>query len=342
MLGTARLFACRGSTISRWSFTPTVLLQRPLSLRPCAELCTRRCASSRATHAARSAAAARPKNKESSPPPTAATGRKASTAPAAPRQQPARRSTVSAEKAADEERRRREELEKEVRLGMRHLMSEHLTHSPELRAKRIRRTEKRRQLQHASMDHRHRRLQEKDANSERLLGTDSTVLGDGIVPLLSTTSKNPYESVGGVAVWGALNPVGLSASQAAVSDSAIVTEGDYASFLAQAAGSSDGETDEDVDGWRSATLASLCSPDLSVYDSDRDFRINSEEAVRLAEGESTKDATSSTPDEVASTSPTQSASSSAAAAAMRMQLDEGDSDYTVSMFTDDFDDPLSL
>ncbi|CAG9574024.1 conserved hypothetical protein [Leishmania major strain Friedlin] len=294
---------------------------------------------------------------------------------------PSRRAGVAAsskdENAADlfaaEEHRL---TENDVRLAMRTLMASHFSLVQHARKPEKMQVAKEREAIEEKHHGRQRRLLEKDENSLRLLGADGMVIGEGILPLLAAAKRNPFDATSSRratsspdnAAWRALNPVGLAASQAVAfaslpgdgdgDDADALSEAEYASFLARTgAASIDGSKAEETetDAWKSATLATLSVPDLSVYDADHDFRINSEEVVRGAGGDSSRAAPSSagttatvqaerlgvpTGLDPLSTRPS---ASKAAAAAMQLQFDEDeDTDYTVAAFVDDNDDPLDL
>ncbi|GET88628.1 hypothetical protein, conserved [Leishmania tarentolae] len=257
--------------------------------------------------------------------------------------------------------------ENDVRLAMRTLMASHFSLVQHARRpERVQVAKQREAIEEKHQD-RQRRLLEKDENSLRLLGEDGMVIGEGILPLLAAAKRNPYDvttsrrapSSSENAAWRALNPVGLAASQAVASaalpgdgdDGDALSEAEYASFLAHSdAASINGSKAEEteIDAWKSATLATLSVPDLSVYDADHDFRINSEEVVRGAGSDSSRVATSSTgstaaaPAELDSLSTCLNASKAAAEAIQRQFDEDEDADYTVVAFMDDKDDPLDL
>lgn len=192
--------------------------------------------------------------------------------------------------------------ENDVRLAMRMLMMSH--HARGFHAKRQgdAQVEKEREAYRAHHESRLRRLAQKDANAQRLLGEDGRSIGDGIVPMLSYTKSDTLVDAGlatrgraggGDGVWRALNPVGLAASQAVavVSSEDGLSEDDYADFLAQTTSGEEGRLHKmmrcgesggmtEMDEWKSATLATLCAPNLAVYDTDHDLRVPSADVVR--------------------------------------------------------------
>lgn len=293
-------------------------------------------------------------------------------------------------------------MEQDVRLAMRMLMTAHLSRSSHTRRQGDAQLEKEREAYAEKHEARERRLWRKDENSRYLLGEDSRSLGDGIVPLVPSPTQNPYletslargglrsgggasgSAAGGSAAWRTLNPVGLAASQAAAATNAdAVTADDYAAFLLSATtaataegggvaaptaapGVSVGGGSAELDDWRSATLATLCAPDLSVYDTDHDFRVCSEDVVRQSQeaaavGQQGRRAqTATTQSAFSSSSPFPLGEGAAgegteeldadlpatAAAQLKQQFaDEEDPDYAVSLYTADSDEdagPLQL
>lgn len=350
-----------------WPFSQRMTLHSPfhqksLSLTCSSMLHSLRHASSRTFRTSASTSAAKRKCKRS--PPTSTS--------------PSRRTEAAGsskdEKAADlfavEEHRL---TENDVRLAMRTLMASHFSLVQHARKpEKMQVAKEREAIEEKHLD-RQRRLLEKDENSLRLLGADGMVIGEGILPLLAVAKRNPYDATStrcatlspDNATWRALNPVGLAASQAVASaslpgdgdDADALSEAEYASFLARSGGASiDGSKGEEAetDAWKSATLATLSVPDLSVYDADHDFRINSEEVVRGAGGDSSRVAPSSTGSTAAAQAErlgvaagldplsARPSASKAAAAAMQLQFDEDeDTDYTVAAFMDG-NDPLDL
>ncbi|AYU78858.1 conserved hypothetical protein [Leishmania infantum JPCM5] len=358
-----RLFAGRTWSFSQRMTSHSPFHQKSLSLTCSSTLHGLRHASSRTFRTSASTSTAKRKCKGS---PTTSTG-------------PSRRTEAAAsskdENAADlfaaEEHRL---TENDVRLAMRTLMASHFSLVQHARKPEKMQVAKEREAIEEKHQGRQRRLLEKDENSLRLLGADGMVIGEGILPLLAAAKRNPYDATSSRratsspdnAAWRALNPVGLAASQAVASaslpgdgdDADALSEAEYASFLARSgAASIDGSKAEETetDAWKSATLATLSVPDLSVYDADHDFRINSEELVRGAGSYSSRAAPLSAgsaaavqaerPDVPTGLDPlsTRPSSSKAVAAAMQLQLDEDeDTDYTVAAFMDDKDDPLDL
>lgn len=192
--------------------------------------------------------------------------------------------------------------ENDVRVAIRSLMLSHMSSRRFSHRQDNAQLEKEREDYRRHHEAREQRLLAKDVNSQRLLGEDGRSIGNGIVPLVSSATISPYEdatdvrkagrgeSSGASAVWRTLNPVGLAASQAAAAAAAAedateaLSEVDYAAFLASpaAASAATGEPSplSDANDWRTATLATLCAPNLSFYDTDHDFRVSSAEVVR--------------------------------------------------------------
>ncbi|KAG5479691.1 hypothetical protein CUR178_03454 [Leishmania enriettii] len=329
-------------------------------------LCSIRLASSRTSRASASTSAAKRKCKRSSSIASTSTKRRAATETSSSKDQGAADLV-----AAEEEH---QLTENDVRLAMRTVMASHFSLVQHARRPEMVQVAKEREAIEEKHQGRQRRLLEKDENSLRLLGADGMVIGEGILPLLAAEKKNPYDWVSSRratplpdnGAWRALNPVGLAASQAVASaslpgddgnDADALSEAEYASFLARTgAASTDGMNEEaEMDAWKSATLATLSVPDLSVYDPNHDFRINSEEAIQRAMGDNAKvtpSASNRTRAEQArrldvpaglSALTAHPVAPKAAAAAMQLQFDDDeDSDYTVAAFTDDRDDPLDL
>ncbi|KAG5479309.1 hypothetical protein LSCM4_01901 [Leishmania orientalis] len=328
-------------------------------------LCSIRLASSRTSRASASTSAAKRKCKRSPCIASASTKRRAVAETSSSKDQGA------ADLVAAEEH---QLTENDVRLAMRTVMASHFSLVQHARRPEMVQVAKEREAIEEKHQGRQRRLLEKDENSLRLLGADGMVIGEGILPLLAAEKKNPYDWASSRraaplpdnSAWRALNPVGLAASQAVASaslpgddgnDADALSEADYASFLARTgAASTDGMNEEtEMDAWKSATLATLSVPDLSVYDPNHDFRINSEEAIQRAMGDSAK-VTPSASDRTGAVQARRldvsaglgavsahPAVPKAAAAAMQLQFDDDeDSDYTVAAFTDDRDDPLDL
>ncbi|KAG5505030.1 hypothetical protein JKF63_04477 [Porcisia hertigi] len=362
----ARVFAGRTWKLSERGALSSAFCQRCLPLTSSALRCSMRPASSRASRTAASTSVEKRKQKRSSTRSSRVRGTTAAEA------HPPKEHGIADLIAAEEHRL----SENDVRLAMRTLMASHF--SLVQHARRPEKVQAAKEREAIEMRHqgRQQRLLEKDENSLRLLGADGMTMGDGILPLLSASKGNPYDTINFRSAtpsaengaWRALNPVGLSASQAVASASLpgdggdntdALSESDYTSFLGRSGASLMGgsvEAEEgDLDAWKSATLATLSVPDLSVYDTDHDFRINSEEALRQAASNRSKASSSSSGNTSGvqaeglgdstgvgplSTSP---GALKATAAAMQVQFeDDEDSDYTISMFTDDKDDPLNL
>ncbi|AIN98441.1 hypothetical protein LPMP_221470 [Leishmania panamensis] len=362
-----RLFADRSWALSQRMALHSPFHLKSLSLTCSSTLCSVRPASSRTSRTPVSTSTAKRKSKKS---PTTSTGVSPRTgAAASSSQEPSAASLVAAEE--------HQLTESDVRLAMRTVMASHFSlvqHSR--KPAKVQIAKERLAIEERHQD-RQRRLLEKDENSLQLLGADGMVIGEGILPLLAAAKKNPYDETStrrsmalpDSGAWRALNPVGLSASQVGASaflpgggdgddDAGTLSGTDYASFLerseAVSIGGSKGEEAE-TDAWKSATLAALSVPDLSVYDADHDFRISSEEAMRGVEESGSKVVSSSTGGTAAVQAErlgvstgldplsTRPGVSKAAAAAMQRQFDEDeDPDYTVAIFTDDKEDPLSL
>jgi hypothetical protein len=293
-------------------------------------------------------------------------------------------------------------MENDVRLAMRTLMQTHLARRFYTKKKEDYQLEKERDEYREKHEERELRLMRKDENSLRLLGEDGGSLGDGVIPISPSTAHNPYQEAyetsalrhsgrlhgrgalsaaaaaasGGTNVWRALNPVGLVASQAVASITSddVLSEDDYAAFLASPAASvagtdssnSSGDAAE-LDAWKSTTLATLCSPNLSVYDADHDFRVCSEDVVRQSQTASTAAAAADDQAGKPRKKPAALADSSTllfphgdenleedtldadlpatAAAQLKRQFAEEDPDYTVSLYTASDDEdagPLQL
>ncbi|KAG5501751.1 hypothetical protein JIQ42_05605 [Leishmania sp. Namibia] len=327
-------------------------------------LCSIRLASSRTSRASASTSAAKRKCKRS--PSIASTSTKRRTAAETSSKDQGAADLVAAEE--------HQLTENDVRLAMRTVMASHFSLVQHARRPEMVQVAKEREAIEEKHQGRQRRLLEKDENSLRLLGADGMVIGEGILPLLAAEKQNPYgwassrraTPLPDNGAWRALNPVGLAASQAVASaslpgddgnDADALSEADYASFLARTGAASAGGINEEteMDAWKSATLATLSVPDLSVYDPNHDFRINSEEAIQRAMGDSAK-VTPSASDRTGAVQARRLDVSAglgalsahpvapkAAAAAMQLQFDDDeDSDYTVAAFTDDRDDPLDL
>lgn len=316
-----------------------------------------------ARRAARATTAAPRKKKSSTGSPSKAAGA-AVTAAASPR----------AENTAAEDQGLQET---DARLSMRLLMVSHFNYTGEA-TKAVQ--EARRQSRETTdelLEARQRRLQEKDDNALRLLASDGVSVGDGIIPLAGAAPRKPHAAAsagpggGGAAAWRALNPIGLAASQAVAAAAFpgesspdtgdALSESAYAAFLAaqrsRGGGGVEGEGDDgddvDADPWKSATLATLSKPDLSMYDTDHDFRISSEEALRLACEQPRAEPAAGVHDsldvesveeaDTATTLLTRPGASRMAAAAMQQKLDEDeDVDYTVAAYSDSADDPFNL
>ncbi|KAG5479145.1 hypothetical protein LSCM1_02998 [Leishmania martiniquensis] len=361
-----RSFAGRAQVPSARMTWHSPLHQESLSLTCSSTLCSLRLASSRVSRISVSTPPARRKNKRS-PTVTSTRNSRRTTAKASSSNE----GSAAALDAAEEH----QLTENDVRLAMRTVMASHFSLVQHARIPEMTQVAKEREAIEEKHQGRQQRLLEKDENSLRLLGADGMVIGEGILPLLAASKKNPYDWTSSHratpspdnGAWRALNPVGLAASQAVASasfpgndggDADALSEDDYASFLASTDTASTVSTKEgeaEMDAWKSATLATLSEPDLSVYDPDHDFRISSEEAIQRGMGDSAKAAASTSnragavgaqrlevPADLGAV-PAHPVAPKAAAAAMQLRLDEDeDSDYTVAAFTDDREDPLDL
>ncbi|KPI85572.1 hypothetical protein ABL78_5379 [Leptomonas seymouri] len=326
---------------------------------------------------------------------------RAATTPSAPKKRRGRKqksaaaSSLSAEAAPEANKAPgvsddAEIMEKDVRLAIRLLMMHHLSHRSIAKKQGSAQLEKEREEFREKHEERERRLWIKDENSRRLLGDDGRSLGDGIVPIVPAAAQDPYREAsrtpqlrgtaaaagGGSGVWRALNPVGLAASQAvAGTGEDALSEEDYSTFLASSTASAAAVTSRghnssaaartgeqaELEDWQSATLATLCAPNLSAYDTDHDFRVSSEDVVRQSQAANAMGQTGTLKRTVSSSVPSTSPYSldedalgedmdtdlpAISAAQLKQQFaEEEDPDYVVSLYTansDGDEDPFQL
>ncbi|CCW66344.1 unnamed protein product [Phytomonas sp. Hart1] len=154
--------------------------------------------------------------------------------------------------------------EADVRLAMRTLMEQHLSQKSILNRIADQNMKRRLKLEEIANASRLRRIEEKTNNSLKLLSADRATLGDGILPLFSQHRSNTSvlakdtNSSYNMTDWRAYNPVsGCSPDEISTTEEEKVSN-----------------------EWEYKTLESLCEPNLSVYDSESDIRIRSEDALR--------------------------------------------------------------
>ncbi|KPA85817.1 putative mitochondrial hypothetical protein [Leptomonas pyrrhocoris] len=280
-------------------------------------------------------------------------------------------------------------MENDARLAIRMLMMNHFSRRYHAGKESNAQLAREREDYREKHEGRERRLLMKDTNALRLLGEDGRSLGDGIVPLQPASAQNPYEEAsarrrrrgtaaaaagggGGSVLWRTLNPVCLTASQAvAGTGEDALSEDDYVTFLASstatsaaAAFTADGSSNggprsssssgarHELEDWESATLATLCAPNLSVYDTEHDFRVRSEDVVGQAGtpghaiGSAATSSSSYSLDHDARKEELDADVSASTAAVLKQQFaEEEDPDYTVSLYTANSDGdagPLQL